>query len=338
MKSANDSNYFSQLAAINVNDHVERKGQFSYLSWPFAVSQLRQFDPQATWEVKRFGDLPYLTSDAGCFVEVAVTVRGVTLSQIHPVLDGKNRPILAPTSFEINTSLQRCLVKAIALHGLGLYIYAGEDLPQGTEEKSDEPVAGEKPQGAATIPVPIRQTKAISTAQIAQLERLLDETKGDRVRLLAYFGAETLADAQIADLYVFDGSDGILVEIVRDEAAMAAIRAAWEVFQRYLDTDTPPPLTDRDTVARTDPAWQLAAGLYLQAKQEADKAAEALEKARERLVGLASHASENGDGVTVTRFWKQGSVDYKKVPELKGVDLDRYRKAGGVEVRVTVTK
>ncbi len=57
MKASND-NYFSTLAAINVNDHVERKGQFTYLSWPFAVAQLRQFDPTATWEVKRYGDLP----------------------------------------------------------------------------------------------------------------------------------------------------------------------------------------------------------------------------------------------------------------------------------------
>ena len=119
---------------------------------------------------------------------------------------------------------------------------------------------------------------------------------------------------------------------------MEAIRAAWDGFQQYLDTDTPPPLTDRDTVTRTDAAWKLAAGLYLRAKQEADKAAEAVETARERLLGLATHASQSGEGVTVTRFWKQGSVDYKKVPELKGVELDRYRKAGSVEVRVTVVK
>ena len=122
-------NYFAALSAINVNDHVEKKGGFSYLSWPFAVSQLRTAEPTATWEVKRFGDLPYLASEAGVFVEVAVTVQGVCLSQIYPVLDSRNRPILAPTAFDINTSIARCLVKAIALHGLGLYIYAGEDLP-----------------------------------------------------------------------------------------------------------------------------------------------------------------------------------------------------------------
>lgn len=63
----------------------------------------------------------------------------MTLSQIHPVLDGKNRPLAEPTAFDINTSIQRCLVKAIALHGLGLYIYAGEDLPNGEEQPKPKP-------------------------------------------------------------------------------------------------------------------------------------------------------------------------------------------------------
>ena len=64
----------------------------------------------------------YLASEAGIFVEVALTLQGVMLSQIHPVLDGRNRPLLAPYAFDINTSIQRCLIKAIALHGLGLYV------------------------------------------------------------------------------------------------------------------------------------------------------------------------------------------------------------------------
>ena len=147
-----------------------------------------------------------------------------------------------------------------------------------------------------------------------------------------------VSGAASAHLWVFDGSTGLLVEIQRAEACMEAIRAAWDGFQAYLDTDTPPPLTDRDTVERSDPAWTLAAGLYVEAKRKADEAAESLDRARERLVGLASHASESGHGVTVTRFFKQGNIDYKKVPELKVVDLDRYRAAGRVEVRVTVAK
>ena len=127
---------FVKLSKIDVSNYIEKKGQFSYLSWPFAVSQLRQQDPSAKWEVIRFDGLPYMKTELGYFVEVAVTVAGVTLSQIHPVLDGKNRPIPAPNPFEINTAIQRCLVKAIALHGLGLNIYAGEDLPLIEDEEA----------------------------------------------------------------------------------------------------------------------------------------------------------------------------------------------------------
>jgi hypothetical protein len=190
------SNYFSQLAAINVNEYVEKKGAFNYLSWAHAVAQLRQFDATATWEVMRFDGKPYLETDLGFFVEVACTVQGITLSQIHPILDAKNRPILAPTCFEINTSIQRALVKAIAMHGLGLYIYAGEDLPAAGEEAKGEPPA---PKPVAKPPTPIRPTKSISVAQVAQIERLLDETKSDRARLLDYFGLETLADITVTD-------------------------------------------------------------------------------------------------------------------------------------------
>jgi putative phage-type endonuclease len=147
-----------------------------------------------------------------------------------------------------------------------------------------------------------------------------------------------VSGAASAHLWVFDGTSGLLVEIQRDEACMEAIRKAWDGFQQYLDTDTPPPLSERDTVERSDPAWQLAAGLYRQAKQDADAATETLDRAKERLVGLASHASETGHGVTVTRFFKQGAVDYKRIPALKTVRLDDYRAAGRLEVRVSVAK
>lgn len=96
--------------------------------------KLREVDPTATWEVKRFDGVPYLKTDCGYFVEVEVTVQGIPLSQIHPILNNPNKPVAEPNSFDINTSIQRCLVKAIALHGLGLYIYAGEDLPEIQEE------------------------------------------------------------------------------------------------------------------------------------------------------------------------------------------------------------
>jgi hypothetical protein len=203
MNATNESNYFSKLSSINVSSYVEQKGQFSYLSWPFAVSQLRQFDSTATWEVKRFAGLPYLVTDLGVFVEVAVTVQGVTLSQIHPCLDSKNRPIVAPTSFDINTSIQRCLVKAIALHGLGLSIYAGEDLPiiDGTEDVP--PATARTPAKVTTLPerkesVPrdngFTRTDTITTAQVGYIQKLIKETGTELQKVLDYCGVERLED------------------------------------------------------------------------------------------------------------------------------------------------
>lgn len=132
------TNYYTELSKIDVSEHVEKKGKFSYLSWAWAVDQLRKVHPEATWETIRFNGMPFMKTECGYFVEVAVTVSGITLSQIHPILNNQNKPISQPNAFEINTSIQRCLVKAIALHGLGLYIYAGEDLPM------DGPITGEQ--------------------------------------------------------------------------------------------------------------------------------------------------------------------------------------------------
>lgn len=124
-------NHFAHLNALNVLKNSQRKCGLSFLSLPHAVKQLRLADPGATWEIKRFEGLPYLACEAGVFVEVAVTFQGVTLSHIHPVLDGHNRPLLAPTVLDISTSIQHCLVKAIALHGLGLDVYESESLVTG---------------------------------------------------------------------------------------------------------------------------------------------------------------------------------------------------------------
>ncbi len=144
--------------------------------------------------------------------------------------------------------------------------------------------------------------------------------------------------ATTAHLWVYAEGEGILLTVRRDDEVMALIREAWDAFHVFLDTDLPPPLSERDTVNREDPAWAHAAKTYLDAKGVADAADEAMDAARKALVGLSSHAREAGAGVSVVRLWKLGSVDYKKVPEQRGVDLDRYRGFEREEVRVTVTK
>jgi predicted phage-related endonuclease len=145
-----------------------------------------------------------------------------------------------------------------------------------------------------------------------------------------------VSGAEKAHLWVFEGQRGVLHAVERDEAAMTRIREGWDAFQPFLDSDTPPPLSDTDTVVRSDSAWAQAARAFSDAKQAADSAAEALEQARNALVALAQHPREQGAGVSVTRYWKAGNVDYKKVPQLHGVDLATYRGKSREEIRVTL--
>jgi len=122
---------FMELFKTDVSKYTEKKGKFAYLSWAFAVQELKRACPTARWGVtKAENGSPFHKTECGYFVDVWVEVDGISLSQIHPVLDNRNQPIEKPNAFQMNTSLQRALAKAIALHGLGLYIYAGEDLPE----------------------------------------------------------------------------------------------------------------------------------------------------------------------------------------------------------------
>jgi hypothetical protein len=120
---------YLELRKVNVNEHTEKKGKFTYLSWAWAVDQLLQADPMATWDYQapmQFGDT--------LMVFCSVTAFGKTMTAQLPVLNAQNKAIANPDAFAVNTAMQRCLAKAIALHGIGLYIYAGEDIP------NEEPV------------------------------------------------------------------------------------------------------------------------------------------------------------------------------------------------------
>lgn len=129
---------YDEIAAINVNAYVEKKGGLSYLSWAFAVDQLLRLDAEANWEYAE----PVRMADGTMLVFCTVTAFGRARTMQLPVMDHRNKPIASPDAFAVNTAMQRCLVKAIALHGLGLYIYAGEDVPRGGEAEAEpEPPA-----------------------------------------------------------------------------------------------------------------------------------------------------------------------------------------------------
>lgn len=124
-----------ELLSINVNDKTERKGQLTYLSWAWAWAEVLKFDPAAEWEPVEYpqpdGTLsPCMWIGDTAMVKTKVTINGKTRTCQLPVMDNKNNAVKNPDARKISDAIMRCMTKAISMHGLGLYIYAGEDLPE----------------------------------------------------------------------------------------------------------------------------------------------------------------------------------------------------------------
>ncbi len=149
--------FFTELNSINVNEHTEKKNNLTYLSWSWAWAEVMKKYPSATYKIRTWDEKPYLyDAKLGYLVMTSVTIDDVTHEMWLPVMDGANKSmkdepytyqvkeyenrkwtgnyidktVEAATMFDINTALMRCLVKNIAMFGLGLYIYSGEDLPE----------------------------------------------------------------------------------------------------------------------------------------------------------------------------------------------------------------
>ena len=185
-----EKNYFTELYSLNVNENVEKKEGLSYLSWSWAVAEILKKYPDMTYEILRFeNNLPYTYDEkTGYMVFTKVTIAGITREMWLPVLDSKNKTMLdheytyevknwktgevvekvvAPaTMFDINKTIMRCLTKNFAMFGLGLYIYAGEDLPE--EE----------------------QNKKITEEQIKQVKKLVAEDKIED--MLTYYKVKSM--------------------------------------------------------------------------------------------------------------------------------------------------
>ena len=141
-------NYFVTLYQVNVSDKIERKNGLSYVSWPYAWAEIKKRHPDATYTVyERPDGVIYWTDGRTCWVKTGLTVNGIEHIEYLPVMDFRNRsiPLEQITSMDINKAIQRSLTKAAARHGLGLYIYAGEDLP---EEEAAQAVAQAKTESA----------------------------------------------------------------------------------------------------------------------------------------------------------------------------------------------
>lgn len=128
-----EKNYFQTLNDINVNDKTEKKNGLTYLSWSYAWAEVKKLFPDTTYTIYENADgWNYFSDGRTCWVKTGVTCNGIEHIEYLPVMDFRNQSIPAAkvTSFDVNKTIQRSLTKALARHGIGLYVYAGEDLPE----------------------------------------------------------------------------------------------------------------------------------------------------------------------------------------------------------------
>ena len=154
-----ENNVFSVLNAVNCNEHVEKKGKLSYLSWAWAWQMVKRHYPDASYTIYESPDgWNYFTDGKTCWVKTGVTINGLEHIEYLPIMDNSNQsiPLDAVRSVDVNKSIQRSLTKACARHGLGLYIYAGEDLPDSAEQSRPSQQIQQRRQ-PETVPPPTAQ-------------------------------------------------------------------------------------------------------------------------------------------------------------------------------------
>lgn len=207
-KKKKEQTTFDTLFEVNVNDHVEKKNGLSYLSWAYAWADIKKRYPNATYEIKRFGEnnLPYVyDQNTGYMVFTSVTIDNLTHEMWLPVMDSANKAmkseaytyntkykkglvVEAATMFDINKTIMRCLVKNLAMFGLGLYIYAGEDLPENQSEQTSSSFEIKK----NTINSLIKQYSTKSGQPIKDISLLLAEHIGKSLSEITENDAEKL--------------------------------------------------------------------------------------------------------------------------------------------------
>ena len=183
-------NYFNDLYAVNVNGHTEKKNNLTYLSWAWAWGEIKKRHPDATYTVYENADgWNYHTDGRTCWVKTGVTVNGIEHIEYLPVMDYKNKSISIEnvTSFDVNKAIQRSLTKACARHGLGLYIYAGEDLPEEEAAEKQDASRNAKNIAANNIISGLAKVRNKSDGEILNaLMRQISKPEGTTIESLEY--------------------------------------------------------------------------------------------------------------------------------------------------------
>ena len=183
-------NYFTDLYGVNVNGHTEKKNNLTYLSWAWAWGEIKKRHPDATYTVYENADgWNYHTDGRTCWVKTGVTVNGIEHIEYLPVMDYKNKSISIEnvTSFDVNKAIQRSLTKACARHGLGLYIYAGEDLPEEEAAEKQDASRNAKNIAANNIISGLAKARGKSDGEILNaLMRQISKPEGTTIESLEY--------------------------------------------------------------------------------------------------------------------------------------------------------
>ena len=218
------------LLKLNVSGHTEKKNNLTYLSWAWAWAEALKADPTASFNVHTFNrdqytPMPYMDVNGTGLVWVTVTMFDKPMTCMLPIMDYKNKPILNPDAFAVNTAIMRCMTKALALHGLGLYIYAGEDLPEDDGKTAYTPQA---------------------TASMGELTRKEDAPKYEKI--VAKVAPKVLVKAQPTEWDPSDESRKLftegMIEWTSHCTTVAGLNSYWKSNELQLDSlkVTHPPL------------------------------------------------------------------------------------------------
>lgn len=192
----NKKNVFETLNTINVSGKTEKKNGLTYLSWAYAWAEVKKLYPTAQYHVyerdtQQYGPVNYFTDGKTCWVKVGVTIEGMEHVEMLPVMNFKNQsiPLDKVTSCDVNKAIQRAITKAIGRQGLGLYIYAGEDLPD--VEKATQP------QAPALQQAPVKDTRPVTAQIVDFLKKTLEEHQVTPEFIFTKYKVSKLEDLQV---------------------------------------------------------------------------------------------------------------------------------------------